>query len=316
MKPTLRLAFVDFWTGFDPGENFFVRLLSERYQVVLDEDPECVFYSGFGRQHQQFRCKRIFYTGENQRPDFTTCDFALTFDHLDHWRHYRLPLYVLQRDATSLIKDETFDPQAELERKTRFCNFVYSNPRCRTRNRLFRRLSRYRTVDAGGRLYNNLGYVCTAQQKSDLLHCSKFTIAFENSSYPGYTTEKLTHAMRARSLPIYWGNPCVACDFNPRSFLNAHDFPSQKALVRRVIELDQNDELYLSYFREPWFHENRPSPWFDRSNLLDWFARVLQDPRPPIATQPGSALQRLRRAHYRLQRNVSRIWRDLTYRLP
>ncbi len=216
MPPTVRLAFVDFWSGFEPRDNFFVRLLSRRFHVVLDEKPEFLFYSGFGREHQRFCCPRIFYTGENVRPDFTSCDYALSFDHLDDPRHYRLPLYVLDAEAESLVQAADFDAAAELSRKTRFCNFVYSNPRCRTRNRFFRQLSRYRQIDAGGRLYNNWGSLCTPREKMKLLRSSKFTIAFENSSYPGYTTEKLVQAMLANSLPIYWGNPCVARDFNPQ----------------------------------------------------------------------------------------------------
>lgn len=313
---TVRLGFVDFWPGFVPQQSFFWRTLSQRFQLVLDDAPQFLFYSCFGRQHQQSRAVRIFFSGENQRPDFTTCDYALTSDWLDHPRHYRLPLYVLEGPATRLIKPADFDAAAQLRRKTRFCNFVYSNPRCRARNRFYRRLSHYRPIDSGGRLDNNLGYVCSAEQKTALLCSSKFTIAFENSSYPGYTTEKIVHAMLACSLPIYWGNPLVARDFNPRSFLNAHDFPSQTALLRRVQEIDQHDELYLDYLRQPWLHDNRPSPSFDSNALLDWFQQVFTSARQPLATQPTTVSQRLQRAGQRLRRNTRRIWRDITRRLP
>ncbi len=291
-------------------------MLSRRFELVLDDAPQFLFYSCFGHQHQQSRAMRIFYTGENQRPDFTTCDYALTSDFLDHPRHYRLPLYVLEGPAERLIQPDDFDAAAELRQKTRFCNFVYSNPRCRTRNRFCRRLARYRHVDAGGRLYNNTGRICSASEKAALLRSCKFTIAFENSSYPGYTTEKLVHAMLAGSLPIYWGNPLVARDFNPRSFLNAHDFASQNALLQRVREIDQDDELYLEYLRQPWFHDNRPSRWFDQEALLDWFQLVFTGARQPRATQPTTLSQRWHRGHQRLRRNSRRIWRDLIRWVP
>ena len=32
-----------------------------------------------------------------------------------------------------------------------------------------------------------------------------FTIAFENSDYPGYITEKIIHAFIAGTIPLYWG---------------------------------------------------------------------------------------------------------------
>ena len=38
---------------------------------------------------------------------------------------------------------------------------------------------------------------------------SSRTIAFENSSFPGYTTEKIFEPMLEGSIPIYWGNPRV-----------------------------------------------------------------------------------------------------------
>jgi hypothetical protein len=316
MQPTVRLAFADFWPGFDPQENFFIRLLTRRFHVILDDRPDFLLYSCFGRQHLQSRAIRIFYSGENVRPDFTICDYALTSDHSDHPRHFRLPLYVLECEAERLVKPDGFDAAAELSRKRRFCNFVYSNPRCRVRNRFFRKLSRYRRVDAGGRLYNNLGQVCGPQEKAALLGSCKFTIAFENSSYPGYTTEKIVHAMLARSLPIYWGNPCVEQDFNPASFLNAHDFDHQDELIARVIELDQRDDLYLDYLSQPWFHANRPGPTYDQQSLLDWLEQIFLNPQQPVATQRLSLPQRIRRGRHRLQRNSHRIWRDLTRWLP
>ena len=42
---------------------------------------------------------------------------------------------------------------------------------------------------------------------------SKFVLAFENSSSPGYCTEKLFHAKVAGAIPIYWGDPLVMNDF-------------------------------------------------------------------------------------------------------
>ena len=33
----------------------------------------------------------------------------------------------------------------------------------------------------------------------------KFNICFENSSTPGYVTEKIIQSMYVNSIPIYWG---------------------------------------------------------------------------------------------------------------
>jgi hypothetical protein len=62
------------------------------------------------------------------------------------------------------------------------------------------------------------------KEKIEFLRKCKFAIAFENSSAPGYNTEKLTHAIEADCLPIYWGDTQVGRSYNTQRFINAHDF--------------------------------------------------------------------------------------------
>ena len=33
---TIKIYFVDFWSGFDPIDNFFTKLLSVKYNVIID----------------------------------------------------------------------------------------------------------------------------------------------------------------------------------------------------------------------------------------------------------------------------------------
>ncbi len=244
-----------------------------------------MIYSCFDRRHRQFRCTRIFYAGENWRPDFRVCDWAFTFDHLNDSRHFRLPLYALYGDPQSLVK-QPIDVTRVLKEKTRFCNFVYSNPLCRTRNRFFKLLSKQKHVDSGGRLYNNLGG--PVADKLALLKASKFTIAFENDSRPGYTTEKLHQPMEALSVPIYWGNPLVHFDFNPRSFINVHDFPNLEAAVQHVMEVDRDDELYAEYLRQPWYHDNRVNQYVNPERVLSRFDEIFATSIKPIAMARSS----------------------------
>lgn len=68
--------------------------------------------------------------------------------------------------------------------------------------------------------------------------------------------------MLAQSLPIYWGNPEVARDFNPRSFINISDFPNFDAAIDYILKVDSDNQLYLSYLKEPWFKDNRIPAWF------------------------------------------------------
>lgn len=47
-KKKLKLDFADFWPGFQKRDNFFVHLLSQRYQLVFDEEPEILFFPSGG----------------------------------------------------------------------------------------------------------------------------------------------------------------------------------------------------------------------------------------------------------------------------
>lgn len=283
-KPVLKLAFSDMWSNFDPQKNFFVELLSGRFQVELTDKPDFLIYScsAFGRRHLDYDCVRIFYTGENERPDYLSCDFAFTFDFSDDPRHYRLPLYVLYYDLQDLVKPLN-TASSLLQSKTRFCNFVYSNPRCIRRNRFFHKLSRYKQVDSGGRYMNNIGG--PVKDKLSFLTQYKFTIAFENQSRVGYTTEKIIEPMRAGSAPIYWGNSAVNTEFNPRSFINWHDYGSDEAVIERIIELDRDDKLYLEMAAQPWLHNNAVPTPYTTEKILDRFEEIFSSRIEPVAVR-------------------------------
>ena len=104
-KPPLRLGFSD---TFLTAERFFVDVLGSYYDIIRDdENPKYLIFgdSNFGQSHNRFngRAKKIFYTGENVRPDYLTYNHAITFDLESSPKHYRLPLYVL--DMFSAIYD-------------------------------------------------------------------------------------------------------------------------------------------------------------------------------------------------------------------
>ncbi len=278
----IRLDFCDFYPGYSKTNNFFANLLRERFFIELCDQPDFLIYSFFGHQHRLHIGTRIFFTGESALPDWSECDYALTCHHLDHPRHLRLPFYVLYGQAESIIRGDE-DPAAILAQKTKFCSFVVSNqnPRKnRNREEFFRRLSRYKPVDSGGRFRNNIGGPIAggSQGKVQFLRQYKFNIAFENAAIPGYTTEKLFEAMQARTLPIYWGDPLVGRDFNPQSFLNRADFADEEALVEKIIELDHDDAKYLEYLRQPYFHGDKPNEFFSKQRLLDFFEKIFTTP--------------------------------------
>ena len=158
------------------------------------------------------------------RPNFDRCDYAFSFDYPVNERNYRLPLYRRWPEYSQLFNSR--NPDKVFSQNRKFCSFMVSNPNASTRIEFFKKLSSYKSVDSGGRFLNNIGdpIQTGVENKLNWMRNYKFSITFENSSYPGYTTEKLMHALITDTIPIYWGNPLAGLDFNPKAFINCHDF--------------------------------------------------------------------------------------------
>lgn len=317
-KRILRLAFTDFWNGFDPRANYFTDLLAPHYQIEISDRPEYVIYSRFGRRFLDHDCPRICYIGEPSHPNFYECDYALSFDypHLGRGgRSYRLPHYVFYGDPAQLVRPDGYDPAAVLAQKTKFCNFVYrrssglAGHQCRLR--FFERLSRYKPVDSGGGLLNNIGG--PVRDKIAFIRDHKFTIAFENTAQPGYVTEKLFEPFLAGSLPIYWGHRLVTRDFTPGSFIDARRFANLDAVVDHVVALDRDDALYLDYMRTPPLPGNRVSGSIEPRAVLGWFDGIFARPQPVRGRHHALAIatSALRRAG----RELTRRWASVRFRL-
>jgi len=278
----IKLAFTDFWKGFNPEDNWFYRFFDTYFDIELSDNPDFLIYSNFGHNYLNYSCYRIFYTGENLRPNHYECDFALSSDFRLRGNHFRLPLYGIWDglEPSDLINSKA-SVEEILREKNAFCCMVVSNAKAKERIRFFNKLSKYKKVDSGGRYLNNIG--APVEDKVKFLEPYKFTIAFENSSYPGYVTEKVYQPMFKNTIPIYWGSPCIDKDFNTKSFINWHDYNSDEAVIERIIELDQNDDLYLKMLSEPWFNGNQVNEYVDRSNIKEFFEKVFSYDSTPIA---------------------------------
>ena len=80
----------------------------------------------------------------------------------------------------------------------------------------------------------------------------KFTMCFENTSSIGYTSEKIMEAFAGRTVPIYWGNPDIAEEFNPEAFINCHDFDSFEEVLEEIKRLDADDDAATKNWGEGW----------------------------------------------------------------
>ena len=293
----IKIAFTDFWPG-PLEENWFYRLLAREFRLEISDDPDFLLYSTFGNKYRRYECIRIFYTGENVflgadcSPDFFECDYAFGFDLPITERNYRLPLYRIYPHYQELKKPKDV---AEISaRKSGFCCFLYSQPTAE-RAAFLRRLLAYKKVDSGGAYLNNLGHLVARghDHTLDFMRRYKFAVVFENSSRPGYVTEKIANAMVAGVIPIYWGDPGIARDFNPKSFINCHDYRDFGEVIEKVIEIDRDEALYRAYLAEAWLHRNRDLDYLTEESILRRFREIFQTAkrmRHPRVVPPAPAL--------------------------
>lgn len=274
-----RIAFVDFWPGFDDdtdkwvSKRWFAQNLVNVEVVGPYEDPHVIVFSCFGHTHTYFRgVKLVCYVGENVRPPIQQFPLCLSFDHVKGVPpsvHTRLPLWVLNREVRQVLHMHESRIRGEVDRsvpeRKGFCSWVASNDKdydASVRLRFVKLLSdRYKPVACGGKCLNNVGG--PVDDKLTFIQGYRFHVAFENGSHPGYCTEKLLHGFASGGVPIYWGDPMEAKgrdgDFNPSALISAHDFPSFDELVDHVAAVDADVNLLEGYLRQPilsdlWYH--------------------------------------------------------------
>jgi len=262
-----RIAFVDFWDGFDPT-TWFNPLLervvgADRITIVPHtEQPDVLVFSVFGQVNRNrfpLGTRKVFYTGERYGRSSAQCDFAISFTLDDETpNHMRCPIWQTRPKelAQAILQDHlrawgipsTLPAFAERER---FCTWVaswVSEPR----EKLVQRISKeFAQVSCGGERLNNVGG--PVEDKQQFLQTGRFSLALENASSPGYCTEKLLQAFNSGAIPLYWGDPEVTRDFNPEAFINIHDFETYSDLWRRLRDLENDPQKADEMLKAPIF---------------------------------------------------------------
>ncbi|WP_367691698.1 fucosyltransferase [Helicobacter pylori] len=318
--PPLKIAVANWWGDEEIKEfkkSVLYFILSQRYTITLHQNPnefsDLVFSNPLGSARKILsyqNAKRVFYTGENEVPNFNLFDYAIGFDELDfNDRYLRMPLYYahlhyeaeLVNDTTSPYKLQP-DSLYALKKpshcfkenhpnlcavvnnesdplKRGFASFVASNPNAPKRNAFYDALNSIEPVTGGGSVRNTLGY--KVGNKNEFLSQYKFNLCFENSQGYGYVTEKIIDAYFSHTIPIYWGSPSVAKDFNPKSFVNVCDFKDFDEAIDYVRYLHTHPNAYLDMLYENPLNEIDGKAYFYQDlsfkKILDFFKTILEN---------------------------------------
>lgn len=280
--PKLKVAFSDFWKDFDPLHNIIADSLSCEFAWQLvslpEEQPDLVFVSLFGSRWREFSCPRILVAGENISSDLRHFDAGLTFDPPSETNYY-LPLYRYRSEYNEIFQPRTLSRSDWLQKKS--IAAVFSNPKARFRNEVYFRFREKFQADSGGKAFNTVGG--PVQSKNKFLEDYKFSLAFENTAWSGYTTEKILEAYAYKTVPIYWGDPTISKTFNSKSFIwitGSGNLPVVEETLERLL----NDfDAYREVYEQPLFIGNQEPEFLKPKPIGQFILRVLT--RGVIRTQ-------------------------------
>ena len=260
-KKDLKIKFVGFQSityinGVRLPKTWLYKTLQKHYNLIECEDADYIICSCFDLyEYCGTNQIRIMYTGENYVPDYNLIDYSISSYPISFCdRNYYLPASLFGYDEERKCIENRFAcfDKSILETKTRFASYDSEN---KYRSKVFNELSKYKKVDSPGKFLKNCDFTVRFQDNSkvDFQKQCKFSLCIESAINHGFNTEKILDAFYAETIPIYYGDPEIVKVFNPKAFVNIADFESIEKAVERIIEIDNNDELYLQMLNEPVF---------------------------------------------------------------
>lgn len=290
MAKIIKIKIVDFYSKL---YNTIEEILTPEYEVEISDEPDILIYGpyGTGLEHYKYNnCIKICWCAEGVVPDFNECDYGIgsfPMTVCDN-RYLRVPYYAPSEE----LVDRPLLGEEALSRK--FCNFIYSNGNrgegAILRKQFCKELMNYKHVDCPGTILHNMQGNISGRGEKEWMNSKirfvsdyKFTISFENIKQYGMISEKILTAFQGNSLPIYWGAPDVDDVYSNNSFIDLSNSSSIQEMVEKVIEIDQDDALYLKMLNNnpvsdefDWAWKKRRKEWF--LNIIENGTRLNGDP--------------------------------------
>lgn len=281
----VKIKIVGFWDNPVLDTNPLIQAIEKNYKIEFSDEPDYIICSMFGNPYEycKYHQVRIMFSGENYIPDFNLVDYGISpypLSFLD--RHFYLPQCINDYNGhcVELLSAKRDYNKDFLKTKKYFANFIAGHEsEYGFRGDFFKRLSEYKRVESPGKYLNNM----SNNEQVDLLDGTKiafqkqckFTLCFESTYHEGFVTEKLADAFYSDTIPIYYGSSTVKEIFNSKAFINVVDYSSIDKAIDRIIELDQNDDEYISMLREPIFTD--ADYVNDKLNGLELFVKNIFD---------------------------------------
>lgn len=275
---TIRINFtgLSIRNEFDPNKNYILDILKKHYHVEVCDDPDYVIcgvlYKGFfnqGLYHQyilSYPKIRIMIDGENLVPNYNLVDYSVCqypIEYYDRNCYFPCGVEAFTNGRTFFRELQNKDrnyPINVLDTKQYFASFIASHDsEYGIRGDFFKALNQRKRVESVGSYLNNMPEGKTVNwldgSKVEFLKKCKFSLCFESTKHEGFITEKIVEAFYADTIPIYYGSSNIKEIFNPNAFIDISDYPDYDSAIDRVLEIENNDALYLEMLRQPIFND-------------------------------------------------------------
>lgn len=231
--------------------------------------------------------------------------WAIGYNKIDHPRYLRQPSGVIDNwtiyDESRLTDSplnwltETRDYNLISKRNNRFCSITQASHND-FRKVVFDKLNEYKQVTSSGPWEQNIDpseglnkhqwsrqeYIgrndgLTYREKLSFFNKYKFNIAIHYTNTPFILQEKIYHAYFSGAVPIFYGNPNILEEgFNPKSFINLHDYQDLDEFLELVKEIDNNKEIHRQYIEEPIFVDNKLPEYYSFDFLSNFLKQIVE----------------------------------------
>ena len=238
--------------------NYVKKMLNDTYEFIFEqENPDYLMFSFFGCKHNDLKYKaaiKIAIYEEGFIPSFNEEDYTFGLAHIFYLDRYFRKATLVEYLQKYNLKNEDFRKARKKAlngpKREKFCGAVLNNETNLNhfREKFVRELSKYKRVDSGGEIDNNLGYNVT--DKIQFFSSYKFSIAFEKNTADGYATDHILNSLLAGTVPIYYGDYLIDEYINPDTYILVRNDIDLLDKIEYIKHVDQDDKLYRSFLEK------------------------------------------------------------------